>query len=144
MLVAIVDGVSERLRDEYPEGAVYFDELPEGFVRPCFLVRCLGVRQVPRLDNLYWREHSLAVVYFPKDGQDGVRERAVVATGLLMALEYIVVDGAQVRGKAMRHEVVDGVMHFFVDYNLFVRKVKERLPYMESLEQHDELKGKEG
>lgn len=40
-------------------------------------------------------------------------------------LEYIAVGGDLLRGSNMRYEVVDGVLHFFVNYDLHVLRVPD-------------------
>jgi hypothetical protein len=49
-------------------------------------------------------------------------------------MEWITCEGdtRPIRGTNMHHEVVDGVLNFFVDYEFFIRKVETGVP-MESL-----------
>jgi hypothetical protein len=41
----------------------------------------------------------------------------------------------------MKHEVVDGVLNFFVNYDFFVRKTTEQTDAMEELHAEIEAKG---
>ncbi|HEK5039646.1 TPA: hypothetical protein SOL92_003958, partial [Clostridioides difficile] len=45
-----------------------------------------------------------------------------IAEMLLEELEYIEIDGDLVRGTNMNFEIIDNVLHFFVDYNYFTIK----------------------
>ena len=45
-----------------------------------------------------------------------------IAEMLLEELEYIEIDGDLVRGTNMNFEIIDNVLHFFVDYNYFTKK----------------------
>jgi hypothetical protein len=63
-------------------------------------------------------------------------------------LEYIIhhdsqsdVDGGLIRGTEMHGEIVDGVLSFFVNYDFYVYKDKESLPYMETLSSSTQMKG---
>lgn len=60
--------------------------------------------------------------------------------GFFSCLEYITVTGDLVRGTKMKYEVVDGVLNFFVNYDLFVYKVADSIP-MEDLSQDVTVKG---
>ena len=55
-------------------------------------------------------------------------------------LEYITVTGDLVRGIKMKYEVVDGVLNFFVNYDLFVYKVAAS-DAMEEISENVTVKG---
>ncbi|HBF2884833.1 TPA: hypothetical protein KN186_001018 [Clostridioides difficile] len=67
------------------------------------------------------KKNSFDVHYFPKSN-DKSFEINEVAEMLLEELEYIEIDGDLVRGTNMNFEIVDNVLHFFVDYNYFTIK----------------------
>ena len=56
-------------------------------------------------------------------------------------LEYITVDGDLTRGTGMNGELVDNVLSFFVNYDMFVIKEQESEPTMETIEQNTNVKG---
>ena len=49
-------------------------------------------------------------------------------------------DGVLYQGRGMNHEIVDGVLHFFVDYAFRVRREFPEPPKMGSLEQEGYVK----
>ena len=56
-----------------------------------------------------------------------------MAVRLMYGLRYITLpDGDLLRGTSISYEAVDGVLHFFVNYNMIVNIPKE-LPNMETL-----------
>jgi len=58
------------------------------------------------------------------------------------ALEYItLINGDLVHGTEMHYEVIDGVLHFFVNYNLFVKKAEIPVDGMETLTVNNDVKG---
>jgi hypothetical protein len=70
------------------------------------------------------------------------RECADVAERMIWALEYIELepDEAPLRGTDIHHEFKDDVLHFFINYDIFLRKVKQEDP-METLHEEHMLRG---
>lgn len=116
------DGVIAALKAAYPERKVYDEEIKQGFSSPCFFVKILTAGQNREVGRRYKREHSLDVHGYA-DTNDELR---VVVENLFTTLEYVSVPGGSVRGIRMNHEIVDGVLHFFVDYDF--RVVRENTP----------------
>jgi len=137
----IINGISVALNAEFPDLQIYIDEIEQGMQTPCFLIVNLLNRETQKLDNRYLREHSFDVHYFPESITKPTREAATVGTKLFDVLEYITVNGALVRGTDRRHELVNDVLHFFVDYDVYIHKLKDPAPYMETLEHTQVLKG---
>lgn len=56
-------------------------------------------------------------------------------------LEYVtMLNGDIIRGTNMHTEIVDGVLHFLVNYNLFLIKEPTEVDTMESLESTVDIK----
>lgn len=138
MVNEIIDGIAKAIKTEYKSCSIYVDEVKQGLKRPCFFIALIDALQEQKLDNRLWREHIFDVHYFPAKNAP-VREINSVIDTLRTSLLYIsVVDvydnkANLVRGTEMRHEIVDGVLHFFVNYNLFVLVPPENNPYMETI-----------
>ena len=64
-----------------------------------------------------------------------------VADTLLMGLEYILVGDSLVRAARTEYEVHDDVLHFMVDYDVFILREREKVPYMMTLTQRQKSKG---
>ena len=47
-----------------------------------------------------------------------------------------------IRGTQMSYEIIDGVLHFFVNYDIFVYKQSNVLPTMEDMEEEVSGKGR--
>lgn len=136
MVNNLIDGISVKLNEVFGnEIRIYSESVKQGLKEPCFFIAVLNPTQNPMIGARYFREHSFDIHYFPsKDG--GNQEIQDVASKLFDALEYItLLDGDLVRGTEMHYEVVDGVLHFFVDYNFHVIKHKAHDAYMEELKQ---------
>jgi hypothetical protein len=136
-----MDGISKALKKEYPSHKVHIDKVKQGLNAPAFFIKNLVSGQEQKLDVRYQRNHSFDIHFFPSDTTGTTREIQKVAARLYMVLEYITlqefVDGGTeeslIRGTGMNYETVDGVLHFFVDYNLFILKKIPEEPYMEDL-----------
>ena len=141
MLNDIIIGISQALDAKFPGSDIHVDEIQQDLNPPCFLIVSLMNTEVQKLGDRYWREHSFDIHYFPQNIVKPFREAATVGGALQTVLEYITVNGALVRGTERRYELVDGVLHFFVNYNVFVRKIKDPADYMETLEHSQLVKG---
>ena len=142
MVNDLIDGISVKLNQVFGDGVrIYSESVKQGLKEPCFFITVLNPTQNPMIGARYFREHSFDIHYFPsKDG--GNQEIQDVASKLFDALEYItLLDGDLVRGTEMHYEKVDGVLHFFVDYNFHVIKHKAPDAYMEELKQTGFVKG---
>ena len=72
----------------------------------------------------YFREHQMCIQYFPVSRNNPKAECEAVAEQLYPVLECVTLheDQTMIRGREMRHKTVDGVLNFFVNYDLFVMK----------------------
>jgi len=71
------------------------------------------------------RKNQFVIQYFPHS-DDRKGECYDVGEKMLECLEVIPVDGFLLRGTEMKFEIVDGVLHFFVDYNAFSHKEQQK------------------
>lgn len=133
MLNETIDGIAQKLNETFGDNyEIYIDEVKQGLKEPCFLIVCTTGRQEQEIGTLYNREQAFDLHYFPK-AKHITREINSVVDMLNMELEYITVVGNLIRGTGMKHEVIDSVLHFFVNYDMRVRKVVEPDPLMEDL-----------
>ncbi len=134
MLNEIITGIAKALGTAFgTEYRVYKNDVKQGLTEPCFFIATLKPdRSVFLRDRAVWR-HPFDIHYFPK--ADGTNEELYnTAEKLMGALRYITLpNGDLLRGMAMSYEAVDGVLHFFVTYNMVVNILRE-LPNMETLD----------
>lgn len=142
MVNEITSGISKAIMNVFPECHVHIDKVEQELNAPCFFIALLDANQEQHLGRRLWREHSYDVHYFPENELAPNSELNSVADALRIAMRYINVleDGGgasnQVKGTNMRHEIVDGVLHFFVSFNLFVFMPEVAGDYMETIS-HD-------
>jgi len=134
MLNGIIDGICESLHTAFGDGyTIYTESVKQGFNTPCFFVQLISPANAQLLGIRWIRQSSFCVQYFPESDNEPKTESNMVLGLLFCALEYIKVGDDMVRGTRMRGEFIDGVLSFFVNYNMIVRKTEEQAP-METLQ----------
>lgn len=128
----VLHSVTRKLAELFPDAQIYNEEAPQDLDPPAFFVKLLQVEQEQELGVRYWRYHSFDIHYFDP-GYKNVSMHDV-AEQLYDHLRLIEVDGRPTRGTSMNHEIVDRVLHFFVDYNIRVREDVPLDPTMQQLE----------
>lgn len=124
MINSIIESVSISLNAEFGDDyTTYTESVEQGLNEPCFFVFCINPTNRLFLGKRYFRANQFCIQYFPTDKDRAKEECNAVAERLYSCLEYITVTGDLVRGTKMNFEVVDGVLNFFVNYDLFVYKV---------------------
>lgn len=136
--IAIANGVRERIGSTFPEIEVYIDGTPEDAERPFFIVKIIKGEQAHQLHRKYKRICSLEIKYAAEDVLEAGYHH--IAEQLYELLELVVVDGDGFRGSEMFHEVIDGVLQFYVKYSYQI--IREALPVskMHNLEQGEYIK----
>ena len=141
MLNDIITGIAKALGTTFgSEFRVYKNDVKQGLKEPCFSVLCVNPTQKQFLGKRYHKTNKFCIHYFPASAESNA-EINTVREDLFSALEYITVDGDLIRGTDMTGETDDlGVLNFFVNYNFFVRKVKDS-ESMESYDYQNKMKG---
>lgn len=134
MVDKIIKAISKTLNQVFGDDfEIYFSkDVQQGLKEPCFFIALMGSSRIRRIGVRYRMFNSFDVQYFPKIKLGNI-EMIGVAEQLLDALEFIQLsDGDLVQGTAMNFSIQDGVLHFFVDYNMFLKK-EVALDEMETL-----------
>jgi len=123
MINKIIDGICMALNLEFgDEYEIYTESIEQGLEEPCFFINCLNPTSDLFIGNKYWRTNQFCVQYFPSTNEP-YKECNEVQERLYDCLELIEVNEELVRGSKMNGEIIDGVLNFFVNYDVFVRKV---------------------
>lgn len=120
----------------YFSSITIYEEQKQGVEGPCFFVKLLSTKQIKEINRRYKRSHSFDITYFPSS-TNTIEEIDAIAEQLYRYLEYIDLNGSLVHALNMRHEIIEGVFHFFVDYDFFVVKEKTNQIKMQKLEQEE-------
>lgn len=141
MINSIIESISISLNAEFgDEYTTYTESVEQGLNEPCFFVFCINPTSRVFLGKRYFRENLFCIQYFPADKKRAKEECNAVAERLFSCLECLTANGDSVRGTKMKSEMVDGVLNFFVNYDMFVYKAAAS-DAMEDLSQNVSVKG---
>lgn len=139
---SIMEAIGSSLNGEFGDGYnICKEEREQGLERPCFFISATGSAGRLFPGNRYLRENQFCIQYFPQEEGKKREECYAVAEQLFSCLTWLRVSGEPVRGTKMRCEVVDGILHFYVNYDMVVRKVPEPVPIMEEVSSETMAKG---
>ena len=142
MINSIIESISIALNAEFGDKYKNHREAKKQDLKePCFFIQCLNPTENLFFWKRYFRQNQFCIQYFPEDKLHGKEECYAVGERLLNCLEYLDVGGDLVMGTKRKYEVVDGILHFFVNYDLFVYKVAESVPVMEEVSSETHVKG---
>ncbi len=122
---AIALAINKKFGDSYK---IYKDEIKQGLQEPCFFICCLNPTNDLFRDRRYFRKNSFVIQYFPLDKLSPKAECNAVADALYLCLEWITVNGDLTMGTKMNYEIVDGILNFFINYDMFMIVENETVP----------------
>lgn len=141
MIQKIIDAISIALNTEFGDGyEIYTEGVEQGLQEPCFSILCLNPTIEQFLGNKYYRTNQFSIQYFPSTIEKNA-ECFSVHERLSNCLEYVTIDGNSSRGTKMNGQIVDGVLNFFVNYDMFIYKVVPSEDEMETIEFNSDVKG---
>lgn len=119
---SIIEGIAKKLNLNFgSDHAIYDEDVPQGFTEPCFSIVHIRTETIAKLPPRYMKRSAFDIHFFPKpDGDEWTHKKKqmyFMARNLTLCLEYINVLDNLLRGSKMRYEIVDGVLHFFVNYD---------------------------
>ena len=140
MINKIIDGISISLNAEFGDDyKIYTESIEQGLKEPCFSIVCVNPTNELFRGKKYFRKNLFCIQYFPK-GEDKRSECMDVLERMFDCLEVIKVGEDLQRETSMHGEVVDQVLNFFVNYDMFVYKV-ESTDAMETMDLTSNVKG---
>lgn len=129
MINSIIEAISVSLNAEFGDDyEIHMEEIKQGLKEPCFFISCVKPDNNLFVGKRYERTNLFCIQYFPRPGSGEQRECNDTAEKMYDCLEYITLDGdtKPIRGSNMNHQVIDGVLNFFVNYDFFTIKVEDQ------------------
>lgn len=144
MVNKIIDGISKALYKEFGDKyEIYTEEMEQGLQEPCFSIVCIKPINNLFRGNKYYRQNQFCIHYFPSTS-DKRQECQEVLEKLYQILEYIEIEDVdkkkKIMGNDMNAEFDSGVLHFFINYNMFVYKVEDKETPMEDYDYDNDIK----
>ncbi|NFB57637.1 hypothetical protein EXM89_17765 [Clostridium botulinum] len=134
-------GINQTLDEEFLNINIYGEEIKQDFEEPCFFIKVLSSGQDKEL-NIRYKKNILFDIHYFSDKEDLNNDCNDMADKLYVVLEYIKVSNRLYRSSKMTHEVIDGVLHFMLQFNYHVLKEIEKAPKMNKLKQEVYLNGR--
>ena len=134
MTKEIAEGIAAGIQQVFPELDIYTKGVTQKLGPPCFFIKLIQTERTARVGSRAYREHSFDVHFFPEDREDNdkMMDMADCLEEILLLVKLQ--DGTMAHGKSLKSEIIDGVLHVYVDYNLFTVR-KEEKEKMEKLEE---------
>ncbi|MEW8955606.1 DUF6838 family protein [Clostridium sp.] len=132
-------GINQALDKALSNINIYGEEIKQGFEEPCFFIKVLSSAHDKELNTRYKKNVSFNIHYF-SDKEDINMDCLDMADKLYEVLEYVSIGNSLYRSNSMTHEVIDGVLHFFLQFNYKVVKEVEKASKMNRLKQEVGLK----
>ena len=135
MVNSIIDGISIKLNTLFGDNyEIYSENIEQGLKTPCFFILLLNPMSTLKLGNRQLREYNFDIHYFPHSYSKNQEINEVIET-LIDGLEYItLLNSDLIRGTDMHAEIIDDVLHFFINYKMYIRKEAPVEETMETLE----------
>jgi hypothetical protein len=122
MLNDIKNGLAAKINEVFGEDyRIYTEEIEEELQKPSFFLLFLTPKQKQVIGKRYFKTYPMVIRYLPSTVNKN-EEMNAVADRLYDALEYISVGDSLLRGTNINHEVIDGVLRMYVEFNMFVLK----------------------
>ncbi len=125
MINEIIQAISIALDDELNKNSdvyeIYTEEIKQGLKEPCFFIQCIAPTKSVFLGKRYKVTNQFCVQYFPTAGKEQSECNNMIET-LTDTLEYITAGTGLIRASSMHGEIVEQVLHFFVNYDFFTYK----------------------
>lgn len=139
MINDIIKGIVSAIRKEFGEGyMIYTEEVRQGLKEPCFFILALNPEYGLYRGHRYFGRNGFVIQFMPPEAENTKNKECHEAAGRIFeCLEVIEVSGDKMRGTNMNYEINEGVMSFFVNYDVFTRKTEET----ESMEELKERMG---
>ncbi|ABX43317.1 phage tail terminator family protein [Lachnoclostridium phytofermentans] len=141
MINEIIYGISKAIDQEFGDGyGIHTESIEQGLEEPCFFILCLNPTNELFLGKKYFRTNQFCIQYFPSTDKTRI-ECADVLDRLFDCLETITINEDLIMGTRMNGEIVDGVLNFMVNFNLFVYKDADRADEMDTVTVKSDAKG---
>lgn len=138
----IIAGISIKINELFGDGyKIYDNNVNQGMEKPCFFINFLDGEESRQI-GLEIRSY-LDILHFDITGFAENDDRATLNDMIdkLYDLEYIKLEnGVLIRADKMKPKIEDDVLHFFIDYKVFVNKKDDESIKMDNYDYNEEVK----
>lgn len=117
----IINAISKTLSDNFEGVSIYTNKAEQGLILPCFFITQKNTEFEKVGRNKYKINYLINISYHPKELSEVKLNE--IAFNLFNLLEVLSLDNKKIiYSKGLRYEIVDGILQFFVNYELTVNK----------------------
>lgn len=138
----LITSISLKINEIFGDShKIYVQNVEQGMEKPCFFINFLdgeensqgGIEIKSYLDILHFDITGFA----ENDNRRTLNDMA----DKLYYLEYITLeDGVLLRADKLKPKIQDNVLHFFIDYKIFINKNREKSESMDNFNFNEEVK----
>lgn len=129
MINSVISAVCQTIYNDFGDKYIIYKELvKQNLTAPCFFVECTNETRTQELSNRYFRQHTIAIYYFP-ESENYRGECNDIFNKLRNSLDYISLDGNLLKAKNLKFEYGDAkknigefshvILKVFVNYDFF-------------------------
>lgn len=133
IIKAVCAAIYSEFGEEY---TIYTEAAAQNTQVPCFFVICTQPKLNRYMDNEYYQEIPIVVQYLPQNTENYRSECEDAFERLSLNLDTISFEDSCVHGTDTRGEIIDGVLNFFVNYDMMVYKNTEPKAPMRKFSSH--------
>lgn len=136
MVNSLLNAVTKQLGTKFGTTYHYYKEdLEQNFTKPCFTVDMRLPVQRSRSPIMYDRTMPVVIHYFTNNEKTKKRELYDMAEQIFECLEYLNYKDGLLRGEDISWRVTEGVLQFFITYELRTMRTDLDKDKMEILEE---------
>lgn len=133
------NAVIAALYQRFPAVPIYGEDISQGLTEPCFYVKLFPTQHDQSLNRRYRRTHTFDIHYFPEPIQP-YKDMHDMSEALTDVLELVPFGTGLLRGSGMNTEIIDGVLHFGVEYTVNLVRPPTSAQNMNTMKQEAKLK----
>ena len=120
----IVKGIAKALRETFGTGyQIHQNDIEQGLQTPCFFILSLPSAPSPLGKDRFLLKSPFDIHFFPADPKDNASMQRT-AWMMWQALEFITLPNNDLlHGTSVSWEIQDDVLHFFVSFNMTLRRI---------------------
>lgn len=120
VVIGMATKINKIYNKKYP---IHTDSEEQGLDKPCFFIKYLNGdenREIGLQDRFYKDKLNFVIIGYTQDGDTEILNDMI---DNLYELEYIeLTDRTLLRAQKLHPKIEDGVLHFFIDYEIFIKK----------------------
>lgn len=122
----IKSALARRLGALFPGITVYKEKVEQGLKYPSFFILQLAVNKEDDLRPFQWLNFQMNIRYRPTRDYNSKRsELDQLGLDMMDGLETVEVDGKPLRGRDVNYQIIDGVLQFFINFRMRVKREQE-------------------